>query len=138
MDETFVVADRSALAAVLADPGLWRRWWPRLQLTVVEDRGRLGTRWTVRGELVGTAEIWLEPWHDGVIVHWFLRAEPAAPDTGLRWRRPPDPTRIRERYVASFKRHIHALKDELDAGRMAGHARPSKMSRRPAPPAASR
>jgi hypothetical protein len=60
---------------------------------------------------VGSAEIWLEPWHDGVVVHWFVRAEP---------RRRDDGERIRHEYATTFKRRIFALKDDLERGRPAG------------------
>jgi hypothetical protein len=53
----------------------------------------------------------LEPWHDGVIVHWFLRA---------RSGELADATRIRRAYSKAFKRHVTALKDELERGRLAG------------------
>jgi hypothetical protein len=46
-------------------------------LTVVEDRAEMGHRWTVTGALTGTMEIWLEPALDGVILHYFLHAEPS-------------------------------------------------------------
>ena len=46
-------------------------------MTVVEDRGPAGHRWTVTGALTGTMEIWLEPSFDGVILHYFLHAEPS-------------------------------------------------------------
>ena len=48
-----------------------------MRLTVVEDRGDKGHRWTVTGALTGTMEIWLEPVLDGVILHYFLHAEPS-------------------------------------------------------------
>ena len=35
-----------------------------------------GIRWTVTGALTGTMEIWLEPSLDGVVLHYFLHAEP--------------------------------------------------------------
>lgn len=76
-DETFVCAEPSEVGAAVADPACWRRWWPDLILTVVEDRGPAGHRWTVAGALTGTMEIWLEPALDGVILHYFLHAEPA-------------------------------------------------------------
>ena len=86
VDETFVVADRTLLARQISDPALWLEWWPDLRLSVVTDRGVDGIRWSVSGALSGTAEIWLEPWRDGVIVHWFLRAglpPRGSRDTGL-------------------------------------------------------
>jgi hypothetical protein len=111
-DETFVVVDRDALAAVFRAEDLWRSWWPGLELTVVRDRGSAGVRWSVAGDLAGTAEIWLEPWRDGVIVHWFLQATTAGERAGS------DATR--RDLVLSFKRRIHALKDELERDRAAG------------------
>ncbi len=76
-DETFVAADPADVGRAVADPAAWRRWWPDLRLTVVEDRGAQGHRWTVTGALTGTMEVWLEPALDGVILHYFLHAEPA-------------------------------------------------------------
>lgn len=43
----------------------------------MEDRAEKGIRWTVAGPLTGTMEIWLEPALDGVVLHYFLHAEPA-------------------------------------------------------------
>ncbi len=117
MDESFVVADVSELAARFAEPALWRAWWPELRLTVAQDRGNEGIRWTVTGALAGSAEIWLEPWRDGVIVHWFLRADPAPPRSARRM------LRLREAYVRDYKRRVHALKDELEFGRPCGESR---------------
>lgn len=76
-DETFVCADPVDVGAAVGDPARWRRWWPDLNLTVVEDRGPAGHRWSVTGAVTGTMEIWLEPSFDGVILHYFLHAEPA-------------------------------------------------------------
>ena len=76
-DETFVAADPVEVGRAVGDPASWRRWWPDLLLTVVEDRGALGHRWTVAGALTGTMEIWLEPVLDGVVLHYFLHAEPS-------------------------------------------------------------
>ncbi|MGH8823974.1 MAG: polyketide cyclase / dehydrase and lipid transport [Jiangellaceae bacterium] len=114
VDETFIVADRARLARRMADPALWLEWWPDLHLSVVTDRGLDGIRWSVAGALSGTAEIWLEPWRDGVIVHWILRARPLAG---------PDGDRLRHGYATAFKSRIHALKDDLEAGRPAGSPR---------------
>jgi hypothetical protein len=114
VDETLVVASREQLAQKFADPSLWRAWWPDLVLQVTLERGADGIVWSVSGSLAGTAEIWLEPWHDGVIVHWYLRAE---------LREPVDRDHVRRRYATAFKRHITALKDELESGRPAGFPR---------------
>jgi hypothetical protein len=77
-DETFVAADPVEVGRAVGDPANWRRWWPDLLLTVVEDREDKGHRWTVAGALTGTMEIWLEPVLDGVVLHYFLHAEPSA------------------------------------------------------------
>jgi hypothetical protein len=121
VDETFVVADRTLLARQISDPALWLEWWPDLRLSVVTDRGVDGIRWSVSGALSGTAEIWLEPWRDGVIVHWFLRA--GLPHRGSRASgslAERECARLRHRYATAFKRRIHALKDDLERGRPAG------------------
>lgn len=111
-DDTFVVADRAELAAYFRDPDTCRAWWPRLRLTVDEDRGLKGVRWVVAGELTGTAEIWLERWRDGAVVHWFLRADPSAATRS--------PGRLRLRYTREYKARVHQLKDRLEHGRAAG------------------
>jgi hypothetical protein len=76
-DETFVCADPVDVGAAVADPASWRQWWPDLRLTVIEDRGPMGHRWTVTGALTGTMEVWLEAVLDGVVLHYFLHAEPS-------------------------------------------------------------
>jgi hypothetical protein len=112
-DETFLVADRAELADRFADPALWQSWWPELELSVSEARGKAGICWQVRGRLVGTAEIWLEPWHDGVIVHWFVRARLGSGDTKS----------LRDSMIRVHKRRIHQLKDELERTRAPGTPR---------------
>ncbi|HME50221.1 polyketide cyclase / dehydrase and lipid transport [Mycobacterium sp.] len=76
-DQTFVAADPAEVGRAVADPASWRRWWPDLRCNVVEDRGAKGVRWTVTGALTGTMEVWLEPVLDGVVLNYFLHAEPA-------------------------------------------------------------
>jgi hypothetical protein len=76
-DQTFVAADPEHVGRAVADPASWRRWWPDLQLNVVENRGAKGIRWTVTGALTGTMEVWLDPVLDGVVLNYFLHAEPA-------------------------------------------------------------
>jgi hypothetical protein len=76
IDETFLAVPPGSVAAAFADPGAWRRFWPDLRLEVYADRGVEGLRWTVRGALVGTMEVWLEPVLDGTLLHYFLRADP--------------------------------------------------------------
>ena len=75
-DQTYVAADGALVGAAVADQSGWRRWWPDLRLQVVEDRAEKGMRWTVTGAVTGTMEIWLEPSLDGVVLHYFLHAEP--------------------------------------------------------------
>ena len=79
-DQTFVAAPGSVVAEALARPDSWRAWWPDLRVRVTDDRGDKGIRWAVDGALEGTMEVWLEPIPalDGVIVHYFLHAEPAS------------------------------------------------------------
>lgn len=78
-DQTFVAADGAQVGAAVADRSSWRRWWPDLRLQITEDRADKGIRWAVTGALTGTMEIWLEPVQaglDGVMLHYFLHAEP--------------------------------------------------------------
>ncbi len=119
-DQTFVAAAGAKVGAAIADPARWRRWWPDLRLDVVEDRADKGIRWTVAGPLTGTMEIWLEAMLDGVILHYFLHAEPtgATPAevagmdlAGL----------VHKRRVAG-KRMSFEIKNELEAGRPVGSA----------------
>jgi hypothetical protein len=60
-------------------------------------------------------EIWLEPWGDGVVIHWYLRDEPA------RVARRPDWERARR--MLGWKAQVHALQDRLEAGRQPGSPR---------------
>jgi hypothetical protein len=128
MDETFVVADPATLAARLRDPALVRRAWPGLDLVVFMDRGDAGIRWTVTGELVGSCEIWLEPFGDGVIVHYFLRADPTRrgsrtePWAGESRREQRRAVRMAHEHATHWKAVLHRVKDELEAGRAPGEA----------------
>ncbi|MGH8868955.1 MAG: polyketide cyclase / dehydrase and lipid transport [Actinomycetes bacterium] len=123
VDDTFVVADPARVAALVDDPACWRRWWPDLTLTPSERRGPKGVRWTVSGPLVGTSEIWLEPYADGVLVHYYLRADPVAgvPTSASARRRLA--ARLRRRHALAWKRTVHALKDDLEAARRPGEPR---------------
>jgi hypothetical protein len=115
-DDTFVVAEASAVAAVVADPASWSRWWPDLTLQVHQDRGAQGMRWTVAGPVPGSMEIWLEPWGDGVLVHYYLRLAPATGGPGRS-------RRLRRRRTQAWKQHAFALKDRLERGREVGRSR---------------
>ena len=111
VDETFVAAPAARVAAVVRDPGRWRDWWPDLRLTVFQDRGDAGVRWNVRGALSGSMEVWLEPHGDGVILHHYVRCDPA---------RPANLARERRRRQRHAKRVFWAVKDELEGARPAG------------------
>jgi hypothetical protein len=129
VDETFIVATPEELAAVVADPRRWRLWWPDLHMTVFMDRGLQGQRWSTTGALVGSAEIWIEPFADGCIVHHYLRAEPSRdgrtpdpwPDTPGGWRRA---AAQRDRRARAWKRTVWSLKKELEGDRDAGQSPP--------------
>jgi hypothetical protein len=114
VDETFVVADPVRVAEVVRDPARWPRWWPDLTLAVFQDRGEAGVRWTVRGALTGSMEVWLEPYSDGVLVHHYVRCDAASGSLDRRERR---------RRQLHAKRLFWALKDELEGDRRAGEPR---------------
>ena len=127
VDETFVVVDRARIAGAVADPARWRAWWPGLQLVVFMDRGLDGIRWSVTGELVGSCELWLESFGDGVLVHYYLRAEPTVPGSATQARTLPDSARgrreidrLRRRHAMAWKRAVWALKDEMEGDRAVG------------------
>ena len=111
-DQTFVAAPPAAIAAVVGDPRRWRAWFPRLAVTVTDDRGDKGVRWSVAGELVGTMEVWLEPSLDGAILHYFLHAEPTDRTVSA-------PALDRARRVAG-KAMSFEIKAMLEAGRAPG------------------
>jgi hypothetical protein len=120
VDSTWFAARPTAVAAIVAEPGNWRRWWPTLELTVDEWRGIKGVRWTVRSATgraagtSGTAEVWLEPMHDGVVAHFFLRLDPldGAPLSRARIER------ITREYRERTKQVFWTLADQLDPGRL--------------------
>ncbi|HEX7355421.1 MAG TPA: polyketide cyclase / dehydrase and lipid transport [Mycobacteriales bacterium] len=126
IDETFVVAAPDVVAAAVHDTARTRAWWPDLELTVFQDRAADGLRWTVTGALVGTAEIWLQPFGDGTVVHVFLRCEVtrrgSATEVAQVSRRRAD--RLRRDRAWQIKGWSWALKRELEAGRAAGEQRP--------------
>lgn len=129
VDESYLVADHQHVTDLFHDPALWRLWWPDLHLTVRMDRGLKGLRWAVSGRAVGSSEVWLEPAGDGVILHYFLRAEPTRPgsDTeplrGWFWWRRRVARSVGRRHSAAFKHHSWALKDSLERGRAPGMPR---------------
>ncbi|MFE2959647.1 SRPBCC family protein [Nocardia tengchongensis] len=118
-DMTFVAAPGEAVAEILADRGRWRQWWPDLQLEVREDRGDKGIRWTVSGGAEGTMELWLEPMLDGVIMHYFMHAEPRGGIAGMSGR---DLLALNRARRVAGKVMSFEIKARLEAGRKAGVA----------------
>jgi hypothetical protein len=110
VDETWIAAPPRRVAARLADPRCWRRWWPAFELTVDELRGAEGVRWFVRGPATGSMEVWLEPDLNGVRVHYFLRLD--APAGRRLSQRRAQRTVLAHRRRA--KRVFWALKDEVE------------------------
>lgn len=115
VDETFLAVPPGTIKAAFADPGAWRRYWPDLHLEVYTDRGDEGLRWTVKGALVGTMEVWLEPMLDGTLLHYFLRATPTAATV-----RPRDLRREFDRRARAAKAIALELKEILEDGREPG------------------
>ena len=125
-DDTFVVAEPERLARQLTAAEFWRACWPSVRLEPYHDRGVEGMRWYVRGEFTGTAELWLEPYRDGTVVHVFLRADPASGP-------PPGPAsapvagrragRVRREFAVAVKSAMFAVKDEMEADRTVGVGR---------------
>lgn len=107
IDDVYVDAPPTAVAAAVRDPGRWSDWWPDLDLTVSEDRGVEGIRWQVSGSVVGTMEYWVEPHRDGVLLHYYLRV-----DRDPSWS-PRALTRETERRRRQAKRVGWAIAEEL-------------------------
>ncbi|MDT4978451.1 MAG: hypothetical protein QOG07_330 [Pseudonocardiales bacterium] len=118
VDSTWICARPGLVAAIVAEPANWRRWWPELELTAEELRGDKGVRWTVRptrsGES-GSMEIWLEPAFDGVVLHYFLRLDSADGRPMARRRQ----TRLTHFHRRRAKASFWTLADQLDPGRTA-------------------
>ncbi len=126
IDETFVVAPPAVVAAAVKERAFWDRVFPGLELHVFEDRGAEGVRLTVTGELVGSNEFWVEPWGDGAIVHYYVRADPTRrgsdtePASGPPRRLLRRAVKVRERHRVRVKAGLNELKDRLEAGRPPG------------------
>lgn len=116
IDEIFVVAAPDVVRRHACDNLAWAQDLSGVTFSLDEDRGREGLRWRVAGDLVGTAEVWLQEHGDGTIVHTYLRAEPVRPvRRRARWAR-----QVRDRYALPVKRRMMQIKDALEAGRPAG------------------
>lgn len=120
-DETFVCADPADVGRAVADSANWRRWWPDLRLVVIEDRAEKGQRWTVAGALTGTMEVWLEEALDGVILHYFLHAEPAG---AAAWELAKmDLAKLNHQRRVAGKAMAFEIKQRLEASRPVGVSR---------------
>ncbi|MGH3713082.1 MAG: hypothetical protein ACRDT4_06410 [Micromonosporaceae bacterium] len=115
VEDTFIAAPPAQVRARVATLGFARQLWPDLGLRVTQDRGRKGLRYAVSGDFTGTAEVWLQEWADGVVVHVYLRVDPA----GTPWppRRAAAEQRRRQR---AAKPLLWTVKDELEGGRRPG------------------
>lgn len=119
-DDTFVAADPVAVGQAVADRTRWRQWFPDLNLDIVEDRADKGMRWAVTGALTGTMEIWLEPMLDGVVLHFFVHAEPAGVSA---WQLAKmDLATMTHRRRVAGKRMAFEIKNRLEASRPLGTA----------------
>jgi hypothetical protein len=119
VDETFVVAKPAEIAAAIQDRARWLEWWPDLRLSIFQDRGEHGVRWNLGGALAGSMEVWLEPFGDGVIVHYYLRADPPP---GRSFSAGAARRELRRRALRA-KQVFWGLKDELESGRRPGEPR---------------
>lgn len=128
VDSTWIGVRPAAVAAVVAQPANWRRWWPDLDLLVDEWRGDKGVRWTVRRCRqggTGSMEVWLEPAFEGVVVHYFLRLD--ARHGRPMGRRQREATAHEHR--CRVKQVFWALGDQLDPGRTARVSAPRQPAR---------
>jgi len=107
-----VGAPPAVVARRLAEPDVRGALWPGLTVSVSAERGAEGQRYLVDGPWRGTAELWLSACLDGVLVHAYLRVDPANPV-----RRPAVTRRDVERRM---RRVLWRLKDELEIGRPPG------------------
>ena len=89
----------------------------------IEDRGPVGHRWTVNGALTGTMEVWLEPSLDGVILNYFLHAEPAG---AAAWQLAKmNLAKLNHQRRVAGKRMSFELKQKLEASRPVGMPPPA-------------
>jgi hypothetical protein len=106
IQEAFIAARPTRIAAHLRRVDVARELWPDLSARLVADRGDEGMRWVVAGALCGSAEVWLEAFGRGTIVHTYLRVD--APGRS-------GPARERDRRARHATRFWWALKDDLES-----------------------
>ncbi len=80
-DDTFVAVAPELVARHVAAGRPWQLGLRGLRLRTALDRGRAGRHWWAtarfaRRRWAGTAELWLEPWQDGTLVHLYVRLDP--------------------------------------------------------------
>ncbi len=114
------MADRHTVALGVAAGAARGAWWPDVRLHAVDDAHGAVLRWRVEGALRGTAELRLEGFNDGVVVHLHLRATCAVPRRRLPRGRERVEAEERRRRSVAWKRFVHVLKDVLEAGRAPG------------------
>lgn len=116
-DETWIAASPARVGAAVADPDLWARFWPGLAPRLIEARGTEGVRLAVeeppgehRHGWHGSAELYVHPEFEGVLLFQFLRLDPA-PGRRVSARQA---RRDGKRRSAAGLRASWALKDELE------------------------
>jgi len=122
IEETYLAVTPARVAAAIREPAFTDALWPDVRLAVFMDRGDAGMRWTATGALVGSCEIWLEPYGDGVMAHTYLRTDATAPGSTTEPAVLAPRVALRElrRRAQHAKRVWWALKDTLEAGRSPG------------------
>ena len=108
-DDSWIDAPPDVVAAAVADQSRWPEWWPSLELMIARDRGIKGIQWQVVGPYRGSVEIWLEPMTGGVVLHHFLRLDPAGSSMSRRAVRAAT-----RRFAWHAKGVFWTLKDELE------------------------
>ena len=123
-DQSYVRVPPTAVRADPAGPVSLSAWVPALGLETVADRDDEGVLW--RAQAVtgagrsavrwrGTAEVWLEPWHDGTVVHLYVRLDPLASPVPAR-----RVERMRSSLVRRWKQRMQAWRWAVDGDRVAG------------------
>ena len=117
-DLAYLPVPADDIALVIANSAEWPRWFPNLRLTVTENRGPLGLRWTATGAVDGTSEIWLESVAEGTNLHYFLHAAPSG--TGSPATQAKRAASLTTFYRFRFKDLVNELRQLLDSDRPAG------------------
>jgi hypothetical protein len=136
-DQSLVASPPAVVRVDPAGPCRLGEWIPGLGLALVLDRGDAGILWRAEARTglgrretwwAGTAEVWLEPWHDATVVHLYVRLDPVdgrrlPPGRVLSWQRA---------LVTRWKARMVRWRYAAEAGRPAGSAVPVAPRRRPA------